>query len=108
MATRPPPRFVVRPQHEPIQPRHWWWLGSAWLGSLVLAGVIGASWAGHHSPARLDQQRLRELGTQNEDLQQQVANLQRSQQVTDIATHSLRETLAEQIGRASCRERVWR
>ncbi len=95
MATRPPPRFVVRPHSDIGQPRHWLWLGLAWAGTLVLAGLIGFATSGRQGPAHSEQDRLRALQTQNDDLQQQVANLQRSQQVNDIATRSLRESLAE-------------
>jgi cell division protein FtsB len=74
------------------------WLGLAWLGSVVLVGVIVAlavgAWKGV-VPRISDRRELRTLTATNEDLKQQVANLQRSQQVTDVATKALRETISQ-------------
>ena len=98
MASRPPPRYVVRPHDAASQRRHVIWLGAAWLGSLVLAGLIVAlavgAWKGV-VPRITDRRALHALTTENEDLKQQVANLQRSQQVNDIATKALRQTISQ-------------
>lgn len=99
MASRPPPRYVVRPHDDAAsQRRRMLWFGLAWLGSLLLAGVIVAlvvgAWKGV-VPRISDRRELRTLTAENEDLKQQVANLQRSQQVTDVATKALRETISQ-------------
>jgi cell division protein FtsB len=98
MASRPPPRYVVRPHDAASQRRRVLWLGLAWLGSVLLAGVIVAlavgAWKGV-VPRISDRRELRSLTAENEDLKQQVANIQRSQQVNDIATKALRETISQ-------------
>ena len=95
MASRPPPRYVVRPQNDDAsQRRRLLWLGLAWLASLMLVGVIVGMLVGH-GPVAGHKQELRDLTTMNNDLLQQVANLQRSQQVNEIATKSLRGTLSQ-------------
>jgi hypothetical protein len=74
------------------------WLGLAWLGSVLLIGVLVALAAGAWKgvvPRISDRRALNALTAQNEDLKQQVANLQRSQQVNDIATQALRKTLSQ-------------
>jgi cell division protein FtsB len=98
MVSRPPPRYVVRPHDAASQRRRVLWLGLAWLGSLLLVGLmvglaIGA-WKGV-VPRISDRRELRQLTAENDDLKQQLANLQRSQQVTDIATKALRETISQ-------------
>jgi hypothetical protein len=74
------------------------WLGAAWLGSLLLVavvvGLLVGAWKGV-VPRISDRRALSALTAQNEDLKQQVANLQRSQQVNDIATKALRQTISE-------------
>ncbi|GLQ98322.1 DUF6776 family protein [Dyella mobilis] len=98
MPSRPPPRYVVRPHDAASQRRYLLWLGLAWLGSVLLVAVIVAFAVGEWKgvvPRIADRRHLRELTTQNEDLKQQVANLQRSQQVTDVATKALRETISQ-------------
>jgi cell division protein FtsB len=74
------------------------WLGAAWLGSVVLVAVVVAlavgAWKGV-VPRIADRRALRALTAENDDLKQQVANLQRSQQVTDIATKALRQTISQ-------------
>lgn len=95
MASRPPPRFVVRPHDDASLRRRRWWLGLAWLASLLLSGWIVGTLAWRTTPAAIDRREARQLAAQNEDLKQQLANLKRSQQVTGIATSSLRGTLAE-------------
>jgi cell division protein FtsB len=98
MASRPPPRYVVRPHDAADQRRRLLWLGLAWLASLLLVGAVVAAligvW-GSAVPVIADKRQLRALNAQNDDLKQQVANLQRSQEVTDIATKSLRETISQ-------------
>ena len=74
------------------------WLGLAWLGSVLLVAVIVAlavgAWKGV-VPHLADRRAQRALTAENDDLKQQVANLQRSQQVTDIATKALRQTISQ-------------
>lgn len=96
MPSRPPPRYVVRPHDAHEQRRRRLWLGTAWLASLLVVGV-GATLLGGHAAPRIisHKSQLRALASQNDDLKQQVANLQRSQQVTEIATTALRKTLAD-------------
>lgn len=95
MASRPPPRFVVR-AHDDTSHRRWRvWLVVAWLGSLVLTGVVVGMLAWRTAPPSGGRRALAALQAQNEDLRQQLANVQRAQQVSDIATRSLRGTLAE-------------
>jgi hypothetical protein len=95
MASRPPPRFVVRPHDEASQRRRRLWLGVAWLASLLATALIVGTLAWRTTPAAVDRREARQLAAQNDALKQQVANLQRAQQVTEIATRSLRGTLAE-------------
>lgn len=94
MASRPPPRFVVRP-HDASAGRRRWWLGAAWAVSLLIVGLVVGSIAHHGTPAATEERELKALTRQNNDLQQQVANLQRAGQVADIANRSLRKTLSE-------------
>ncbi|HET6805801.1 MAG TPA: DUF6776 family protein [Frateuria sp.] len=95
MASRPPPRFVVRPHDEASLRRRRLWLGAAWLASVVLTGIVVGTLAWRTTPAAVDHREARHLAAENEQLKQQVANLKRAQQVTDIATRSLRGTLTE-------------
>ena len=95
MASRPPPRFVVRPHDEGHLRTRRLWLGTAWLGSVLLTALVVGMLAWRTTPAAVDHRDARRLAAQNEALRQQVANLQRAQQVTEIATRSLRGTLAE-------------
>ncbi|MEY2151371.1 DUF6776 family protein [Rhodanobacter sp. 115] len=96
MPSRPPPRYVVRPNDAHEQRRRRLWLGAAWLASLILVGGAATLLTGHAAPRIINHKsQLRDLASQNDDLKQQVANLQRSQQVTQIATVSLRKTLAD-------------
>jgi hypothetical protein len=71
------------------------WLGVAWVASLVILGLIVGGIARRATPAAIEQRQLKALTTQIDDLQQQVANLQRAGQVADIANGSLRKTLSE-------------
>ncbi|WEN15401.1 hypothetical protein PY254_01600 [Rhodanobacter sp. AS-Z3] len=96
MASRPPPRFVVRRHDDTGHRRHWWWLGLAWLGSLLAVGLVVTAFNRHgNAPAAVESKQQRALLAQIDDLKQQLANLQRSAQVTDVATRSLRGTLAQ-------------
>ncbi len=95
MASRPPPRFVVRPHDAAGQRRRVLWLGAAWLISLLLVALIVGTTVRRTTPAAREQRQLKALTQENDELKQQVANLQRADQVGDIATKSLRQTLAE-------------
>jgi hypothetical protein len=95
MASRPPPRFVVRPPDEASLRRRRLWLGVAWLTSLLLTGAVVGTLAWRTTPAAIDHRATKKLATENEQLKQQIANLKREQQVTEIATKSLRGTLTE-------------
>lgn len=95
MASRPPPRFVVRPLDAAGSRRRALWLGAAWLLSVLLTGLIVGVVVRRGTPAATEQRQVAALTKQNDDLQQQVANLQRAGQVADIANGSLRKTLAE-------------
>lgn len=95
MASRPPPRFVVRRHDDVGNRRRLLWLAALWVVSLVLTAVV-ACWASRHAiPAVVDQRQQRGLRAQIDDLKQQVANVQRSAQVNDVATRSLRTTLTQ-------------
>lgn len=94
MASRPPPRYVVRPHDDASQRRRLLWLGLAWLASLLLVGLMVGMLTGR-GPVVGHRQELRDLAAKNDDLLQQVANLQRAQQVNEIATKSLRGTLSQ-------------
>jgi hypothetical protein len=95
MASRPPPRFVVRPHDASVGRRRALWLGAAWLASLIIVALVVGGIAHHATPAANEERQVKALSRQNDDLQQQVANLQRAGQVADIANRSLRKTLAE-------------
>ncbi|OOG49650.1 DUF6776 family protein [Rhodanobacter sp. C01] len=95
MASRPPPRFIVRRHDDVGSRRRWLWLASAWLVSLLLVGSLAGFLARHASPAASDKRQQHALNVQIDDLKQQVANLQRAAQVNDVATRSLRGTLAQ-------------
>ena len=96
MASRPPPRLVVRRHDDTGQRRRWLWLGAAWLGSLVVMGLLVGLLTQHASaPATVAHRDQSKLLAQIEDLKQQVANLQRAAQVNEIATRAVRGTLAQ-------------
>jgi hypothetical protein len=96
MVSRPPPRFVVRRHDDIGHRRRWLWLGLAWLGSLLMVGLgVGALNRHGGAPAAVDTRAQRALLGQIDDLKQQVANLQRAAQVNEVATRSLRGTLAQ-------------
>jgi hypothetical protein len=96
MASRPPPRFVVRRHDDASHRRRWLWLGVAWLGSLLVVGLVVAALSRQaNAPAAIDNRQQRALLGQIDDLKQQFANLQRAAQVNEVATRSLRGTLAQ-------------
>lgn len=95
MASRPPPRFVVRTHDAAGQRRRVLWLGAAWLASLIITALVVAALVRRSTPAAIEKREVSALTKQNDDLQQQLANQQRGNQVGDIATRSLRQTLAE-------------
>ena len=93
MASRPPPRFVVRPHSE--RRYRGFWLGLAWLGSVVLTGALVAWLTSHDAPASVDHRQQRALNAQIEQLKQQLANLESAARVNEVATRSLRNTLTQ-------------
>ena len=95
MGSRPPPRFVVRQHDDAYHRRRLLWLAGGWAASLLATGLIVGALASRSTPAAVDKRQVRELSAQNEDLKQQLANAQRSQQVNDIAAKSVQTTLAE-------------
>lgn len=96
MSTRPPPRYVVQTVDDPaVRRRRWLWLALAWLASLVVVGV-GVYLATDRGPlASPGHTKNRQLQQDNATLQQQVATLTRSLQVSQVATKSLKGTLAK-------------
>ncbi|TPG06384.1 hypothetical protein EAH75_17175 [Rhodanobacter glycinis] len=95
MASRPPPRLVVRRHDDAGQTRRQLWLGLAWLGSLLVLGLTVGGLSRHATPVAVDHRQQRALLDQIDDLKQQVANLQRAAQVNEVATRLLRGTLAQ-------------
>ncbi|MGA7437127.1 MAG: DUF6776 family protein [Luteibacter sp.] len=96
MAPRHPPRFVVR-THDAARDRRtkvlW---GAGWLASLALVAGLAWAWSGADTaPSAPGRTGARALRAENDDLRQQVANLQRADQVADIATKELKKNLAE-------------
>jgi hypothetical protein len=74
------------------------WLGLAWLGSLLLVAVVTTLLSGAWKsvgPSLSDRRALHTLAAENEKFKQDVANLQRSQQVSDIANQALRQTITQ-------------
>lgn len=95
MARSPLPRFVVSAHDGARQRRRRLWWGLAWLGSLLLTAVVVGTLARRSTPVATHHRQQKALLAQIDDLKQQVANLQRSAQVTDVATRSLRGTLTQ-------------
>ncbi len=93
MDLRPPPRFVVRRHDAAGERQRLIWLGVTWLASLLLVAGLAVLLSARSSGS--GQQAARAALAQQADLQQQVANLQRAAQVNDVATRSLRGTLAQ-------------
>ena len=96
MPPRPPPRFVVQTHDMASQRRRRLWLVVAWPISLILTAALGFWLAQQPVPiVKSSQGALKQLQADNEHLKQQVADLQRSQQVNDVAMRSLQGTLTE-------------
>jgi hypothetical protein len=95
MASRPPPRFVVRRHDDAGNRRRRWVLIALWLGSVLMTALITRGLALHVVPAIADHRQQRALATQIDGLKQQLADLQRAAQVNEIATRSLQGTLAQ-------------
>ncbi|MEO6800049.1 MAG: DUF6776 family protein [Rhodanobacter sp.] len=95
MGSRPPPRMVVR-RHDDVGQR-WRRLcwGLAWLGSLLVVGLLVFSLGDRSAPSAVDHRQQRALLSEVNDLKQQVANLQRAAQVNDVAMQALRGTLTQ-------------
>jgi len=70
-------------------------LGLGWLASLALAAWLAGRAPSSSRPPEHDAHSQRALLAQIDDLKQQVANLERSAQVNEVATRSLRGTLAQ-------------
>ncbi len=95
MGSRPPPRLVVRRHDDAGHRRNWLWLGLAWLVSLLLTAWLVSLLGPRSLPVVSDHRQQKALLAQVEDLKQQIANLQRAAQVNEVATRSLRGTLAQ-------------
>ncbi len=98
MPPRPPPRLVVQPHDTARQRARRRWLLVIWPASLVFTAAI-AFWFGQ-SPVQLplphgNRALVKQLQADNEKLKQQVADLQRSQQVADVAMRSLQRSMTE-------------
>ena len=95
MVSRPPPRFVVRRHDDVSAKRLQLWLAVAWIGSLLVTGLLVGLLSHHADPVAVDHRQQRALNAQIENLKQQLANAQRDAQVNDVATKSLRVTLTQ-------------
>jgi hypothetical protein len=96
MASRHPPRFVVRTLADTARERRkGLLLLAAWIISLVIVGLLVWMLAGHGPAVVANRSDAGALGADYEDLRQQVANLQRASQVSGIAAKELKRNLAE-------------
>lgn len=95
MTTRPPPRPSARAAGDRGLRRSHVWLAAAWLASVLLAALIAGAGASRSTPAAQRAREIAALESQNDTLKQQLADAQRGQQVSDIATRSLRGSMAE-------------
>ena len=95
MVSRPPPRFVVRRHDDVSAKRLQLWLAAAWIGSLLVTGLLVGLLSHRADPVAVDHRQQRALNAQIENLKQQLANAQRDAQVNDVATKSLRVTLTQ-------------
>jgi len=96
MASRHPPRFVVRTLADTVREgRKRALLFGLWAASLVVVGLLVWMLVGHGPAAVSSRTSARALNEENEDLRQQVANLQRADQVAGIAAKELKRNLAE-------------
>ncbi|HEX7340949.1 MAG TPA: DUF6776 family protein [Rhodanobacteraceae bacterium] len=98
MSTHPPPHYVVQMADEPAtRRRRRLYVALIWLLSLIVVGV-GTYLATDHGPlASPVHTSNRKLEAENSTLQQQVATLTRSLQVSQVATRSLKNTLADRV-----------
>ena len=90
----PPPLLVVR-SHDPS--RRWRAgaaIGAAWIASLLLAAVIALMLNGHIADAG-NRREADRLNAENASLQQRIAVLDRSEQVSRAATVDLQQTLRD-------------
>ncbi|HEX5304898.1 MAG TPA: DUF6776 family protein [Dyella sp.] len=97
MPPRPPPRFVVQTHDQASRRRRRWLLFIAWPLSLIAVAAI-ALWMRPSPTPRVPSSHraeIRQLQAENEQLKQELAKLQRSQQVNEVAMRSLQGTLAE-------------
>lgn len=97
MGSRPPPRLVVRRHDDTGRRRGWLWLAFGWVVSLLLTAWLASPSSPRSQPpvATDDNKQQESLLAQVNELKQQVANLQRAAQVNEVATRSLRGTLAQ-------------
>lgn len=96
MAPRHPPRLVVRTLDDAAATRRKRLvLAGVWLASLLVVGA-GVWLAASRGPVPAGgRAALRQLSDENETLRQQVANLERSAQVSDVAARELKKNLGE-------------
>ncbi|WP_285403974.1 DUF6776 family protein [Luteibacter sp. ME-Dv--P-043b] len=97
MASRHPPRFVVRRLEDlSAARRKRLLLLAAWLGSLVAVALVTWAAVSARQPHRLGASATAASGdAEGEALRQKVANGQRDSQVAEIAARELRRNLAE-------------
>lgn len=96
MSTQPPPRYVVQSVDEPsARRRRWLYISLIWAISLLVVGA-GVYLATDRGPlASPVHTAKRQLQSDNDTLRQQVATLTRSLQVSQVATQSLKGSLAD-------------
>lgn len=95
MASRPPPRFVVRRHDDVGNRRRWIWLGLIWLCSLVLTAVLTTLLTRSPSITASSARTQRDHQAQIDALKQEIANLQRAAQVDQVANRALQGNLAQ-------------
>lgn len=96
MSTRPPPRYVVQALDDPaVRRRRWVWLVLGWIVSLLVVGTAVYLATDQGPLASVERTESHQLQKENETLRQQVATLTRSLQVSQVATRSLKDSLAK-------------